>query len=263
MDILNSINIIIAGVYVLFLPGFAISFIFFERDKIEWIERVALSFALSISVIPLITFYANLLGFSISKQSVILEVLIVLLLSVVILYIKYFVSLFRKDKNTIYKKRRVSISVEEAKSSSNRFGKIHIVAQEAFQIFLVTYLCLLLLETIKIGFVSYFFNLNILLIIVLVSGVAMVLTHSEKKKNIIPAWSLRNLLKLVDRERLQPVTPTIGKWDKYYIYLLSLGGGVLVYYKTEELGLLSILLTVVTIVIIFLLSYLIFTENES
>jgi hypothetical protein len=44
---------------------------------------------------------------------------------------------------------------------------------------LVTYLLLTLAETFREGFVSNFFNINYLLAVVLVSGVAMVLTESE------------------------------------------------------------------------------------
>jgi uncharacterized membrane protein len=71
----NITYIIASAIYVLFIPGFLISLLFFDFKKIDLIERVALSFALSISVIPLLTFYLNLLGVKITLESVILEVL--------------------------------------------------------------------------------------------------------------------------------------------------------------------------------------------
>lgn len=77
MDIFNFINIILASAYVLFLPGFTMSFVFFDTKKIDILERIALSFALSISIVPLTVFYLNLLGFSITAVNVIVEVLII------------------------------------------------------------------------------------------------------------------------------------------------------------------------------------------
>jgi hypothetical protein len=55
----------------------------------------------------------------------------------------------------------------------NSFGR------EFFQVLLVTYLLLTLAETFREGIVSNFFNINYLLAVVLVSGVAMVLTEAE------------------------------------------------------------------------------------
>jgi hypothetical protein len=53
----------------------------------------------------------------------------------------------------------------------------NVVAKEFFQVSLVTYLLLTLAETLKEGFVSNFFNMNYLLVVVLVTGVGMVLTE--------------------------------------------------------------------------------------
>jgi hypothetical protein len=64
----------------------------------------------------------------------------------------------------------VKTSIKNAVNASSR---------EFFQVFLVTYLLLTLAETFREGFVSNFFNINYLLAVVLVSGVAMVLTEAE------------------------------------------------------------------------------------
>lgn len=77
MDILNIFRIIVSALFVLFLPGFFLSWLFFDRGKIDLIERLALSFALSISVVPLVSFYANLAGVRVTLTSVILEVLLI------------------------------------------------------------------------------------------------------------------------------------------------------------------------------------------
>lgn len=73
LAILESARIVFGSVYVLFLPGFILTFLFFPKSKtfdsedkekgtVDWIERIALSFALSIAVVPLAVFYLNLIG---------------------------------------------------------------------------------------------------------------------------------------------------------------------------------------------------------
>lgn len=53
----------------------------------------------------------------------------------------------------------------------------NVVSREIFQVSLVTYLILTLAETLKPGYVSNFLNMNYVLGVVLVTGVAMVLTE--------------------------------------------------------------------------------------
>ena len=59
--ILNVLRIIFGSIFILFLPGYAWSFIFFKKGKIDLIERIALSFGLSIALVPLTVFYLNYL----------------------------------------------------------------------------------------------------------------------------------------------------------------------------------------------------------
>lgn len=59
METLELLRIPIGSVFVLFLPGYAWSFVFFKKDEIELIERIALSFGLSIALVPLIVFWLN------------------------------------------------------------------------------------------------------------------------------------------------------------------------------------------------------------
>ncbi|MDP3941661.1 MAG: DUF1616 domain-containing protein [bacterium] len=80
--------IILSAITILFLPGFVVSQIFFRRKKIEILERFALSFALSITLVPLLVFYTNLLGIRISRVSVMLNVLEILLISILILLLQ-------------------------------------------------------------------------------------------------------------------------------------------------------------------------------
>lgn len=91
------------SVYVLFIPGFIISFIFFpiknqyfdhqkkrlfKKQGIDTLERIALSFALSIAIVPLTVFYLNLIGLKISTLNVFLTILAIIIISSIILVIK-------------------------------------------------------------------------------------------------------------------------------------------------------------------------------
>ncbi|MBS3080834.1 DUF1616 domain-containing protein [Candidatus Pacearchaeota archaeon] len=88
---IESLRIIFGSLYVLFLPGFVLSFLFFPKNdesSIDWIERLALSFALSIAIVPLTIFYLNLIGIRINLLNSFLTILLIILLGLVLLYIK-------------------------------------------------------------------------------------------------------------------------------------------------------------------------------
>ena len=59
MKILELLKIIFVYVFVLFLPGLTWSFIFFKKGEIDVIERISLSFGLSIALVPMIVFWLN------------------------------------------------------------------------------------------------------------------------------------------------------------------------------------------------------------
>ena len=59
IPLLQYFRIIAGSVYVLFLPGFILTYVFFRRREIDTIERIALSFGLSIAVVPLAIFSLN------------------------------------------------------------------------------------------------------------------------------------------------------------------------------------------------------------
>lgn len=97
---LESFRIVFGSVYVLFLPGFIISYIFFPKtiefdegkkekdeksDGIDWIERIALSFALSIAIVPLAVFYLNLIGLKINLLNSSLTIAGIVVISLIIL----------------------------------------------------------------------------------------------------------------------------------------------------------------------------------
>jgi hypothetical protein len=98
LSYLDSFRIVFGSVLVLFIPGFIISYIFFpktrefetktsenkeekERRTIDWIERIALSFALSIAIVPLVIFYLNLIGVRINLLNSFLTILGIIIIS--------------------------------------------------------------------------------------------------------------------------------------------------------------------------------------
>lgn len=222
----------------------------------------------------------------------------------------------------------------------NHFANLKIyasvISKDLFQVSLVTYLILLLLETVKTGFVSFFLDLNIILWVVLVSGVIMVLTDFGEQKQEIKSseiagkvwhyffktvrekvdeessWNflfkqlhakhlVENDLKMTpkdwilalrDYEKRQLMksdlsfllkeisfrriserdwfyfskelkqTTKLTERDLYWMLIVSLGGATLIYYKTQTLGLIALIISILSFFIILLLSYLIFTEQE-
>lgn len=120
--------------------------------------------------------------------------------------------------------------------------KLHIIAEEFFQYSLVTYLFLLIAESLKEGLVSYFFNFNLLLFIVMLSGLIMALTDY---KGI-------NALK-----RRRKITSQ----DIEHVFLLTVVGGLLALVRTSELGTNAVIIAAVTAVLIASLSILLLTED--
>jgi hypothetical protein len=115
-----------------------------------------------------------------------------------------------------------------------------ILSKEVFQVTLITYLILLLLENLQTGFVSNFIDLNWLLPIILISGIAMALLGAEE----------------------EPKNKKFNEFDLYFIVLLTISSGLLIFYKTKELGWLSYLIAATTSLIIFILSILIFVDKS-
>ena len=59
MKIFELLRIIFGSIIILFLPGLAWSFVFFKKGEIDVIVRIALSFGLSIALVPLVVFWLN------------------------------------------------------------------------------------------------------------------------------------------------------------------------------------------------------------
>lgn len=86
--IVSFLRIIFGTVFILFLPWYFLTLSFFDKKEIDFLERFALSFALSISVVPLLSFYFNLIGVRINEISVFLITLLIIVANIV--YITYF-----------------------------------------------------------------------------------------------------------------------------------------------------------------------------
>ena len=59
MVVLDVLKAVFGGIFILFLPGFIWSFIFFFKREIDWVERIGLSIGLSIAIVPLTVFWLN------------------------------------------------------------------------------------------------------------------------------------------------------------------------------------------------------------
>ncbi len=98
LGVLQSFRIVFGVLYVMFLPGLIWSYVFFkpksvdnkkkEKFEIDIIERIILSIALSIALVPLTIFFLNKLGIKITLLSTFLEILGLIILSIVIYIIK-------------------------------------------------------------------------------------------------------------------------------------------------------------------------------
>lgn len=108
-----------------------------------------------------------------------------------------------------------------------------------FQTLLVTYLVLLLIEQIWTSMISTYFNLNYLLIFVIVLGILDV--FSEHKP--------------IKQEK-------VSKKDYLFISLLGIAGFLIIKFKTGQLGWLSWVISIIAGILIILLSLLVLEEDE-
>lgn len=116
------------------------------------------------------------------------------------------------------------------------------LVQTLFPILLITLLLLVLIETVFKGSVSSYLNLNDLLVIVIIVGIIGLISapaeaENEQGKRLIA----KNLL---------------------IITSAGIGGAVIIWYKTQEMGGLSYVISVVGGGLIMLLPMLIWRESE-
>ena len=78
----TTLRAVFGSVLVLFVPGFVIVKLYFK--EIDIIERIALSFALSIAIVPLTVFYLNKLGMRINTLNSFLSIIGIISVSFVV-----------------------------------------------------------------------------------------------------------------------------------------------------------------------------------
>ena len=118
-------------------------------------------------------------------------------------------------------------------------GQTAAAISNLFQVLLVTYLGLLLIEQLWTGFVSLYINLNYLLVIVIILGVLDV--FSEK----------------------QPMHRKMAtKKDYLFVLVLAVLGFFIIKIKTASLGWLSWVISIIAGILIFLLSILVLEDEE-
>ncbi len=82
----NIARMVFGSYFVLFFPGYLLITLFFLPGELDVLERIALSFALSLAVVPLSVFYANLIGMPVTALNVFaLVTFLVILFSIFLL----------------------------------------------------------------------------------------------------------------------------------------------------------------------------------
>lgn len=117
------------------------------------------------------------------------------------------------------------------------------IIREIFKVSLVSYLLLYLIDNYQIGFVSDYFNINILLTIALITGVITIIFKEETLDD--------NLQK------------SLTKMDYLFIIIIGIISSLLVYFNIKEIGKLAYLISAVTGVIIILISILLLKDSSA
>jgi len=117
MVVLDWLRYIFGSIFVLFVPGFTWSWIFFKKDKIDWIERIALSVALSIALVPLTILWLNyIIHVKITVLNTTLSICILSVLPVAYTYgMKYYKKRYGVSPPSVIEETVVDESDTEAK----------------------------------------------------------------------------------------------------------------------------------------------------
>lgn len=92
LDRVPIIRAILGFILVFFLPGFAWTLVFFKGKQISVLERIALSFGLSIALVTLSILVLNvLIGVRITGLNSLLIIIIITIIPVAFYYLKRFV----------------------------------------------------------------------------------------------------------------------------------------------------------------------------
>jgi len=138
------------------------------------------------------------------------------------------------------KKKHVFNYTFQPYKPKNRLQQLISINKALLEQLLVSYLLLLLIEEIWPKSVTPYLNMNILLILVIITGAIAVLTQKEEEKIISK--------------------PT--RKDYLLIGILGLAGAGIIFYKTKEIGWLSYIISAISGILIILLSCLVINEEE-
>ena len=92
LTFLESLRMVFGSFYVLFVPGYFITHLIFSRklnkkENIDFIERLTLSFAFSIAIVPLTIFYLNKIGMKINTLNAFLSILGIIVVTILLSFI--------------------------------------------------------------------------------------------------------------------------------------------------------------------------------
>jgi uncharacterized membrane protein len=95
---MSAVRIVLGSALAFFLPGFAWSFVFFK--KLNIIERIALSIALSIVIVTLVLVFINrVLGASLTGFNSVIAITGITILAIMFYYLNRFIDK-RRSKTT-------------------------------------------------------------------------------------------------------------------------------------------------------------------
>jgi len=123
---------------------------------------------------------------------------------------------------------------------NNFLWLIQEIIKEIFKVSLISYLLFYLVENFMTGYITDYFNLNILLIITIISGILTVAGEKEVGEK---------------EERRIKVK------DYIFIIILGLVAAGLIFYNIKEIGKLAYLISIVSGIIIVLISILLLKDS--
>jgi len=123
LDVSGAVRIALGLPFVLFAPGYTlVAALFPARDDLNGIERIALSFGLSIAVVPLLGLILNYTPWGIRLYPILLALFVFMILMSV-------VAIYRRNKLSVEERYRVSLNVETIGwGSLSRLDKVLSVA---------------------------------------------------------------------------------------------------------------------------------------
>lgn len=130
---------------------------------------------------------------------------------------------------------------QEESKSTTIVTRFLLVTEELFKVSLVTYLVLYLIEQLQDGFVSYFFNMNVLLIAAIVSG-AITFLFSRKE------GQLQNTIQL-ERKNI------------FFLVVVALISAVVIFMIIKPVGVLAYVVSPLAGIIVLLLILSFYSEK--